>query len=91
MSHAQCGEDQKLKIDTLVLTDIPRNLQGHTNKQNHVSVLFSKQDAYTLKELEVSSDNLHTERNEVALLSGNLFPSLIILCCYGPRHSSVTY
>ena len=33
MSHAQCGEDQKLKIDILVLTDIPRNLQGHTNKQ----------------------------------------------------------
>ena len=50
MSHAQCGEDQKLKIDILVLTDIPRNLQGHTNKQNYVSVLFTKQHAYTLKE-----------------------------------------
>ena len=50
MGHAQCGEDQKLKIDILVLTDIPRNLQGHTNKQNYVSVLFTKQHAYTLKE-----------------------------------------
>ena len=50
MSHAQCGEDQKLKIDILVLTDIPRNLQGHTNKQNYVSVLFTKQHAYTLEE-----------------------------------------
>ena len=89
MSHAQCGEDQKLKIDTLVLTDIPRSLQGHTNKQKYVPVLFTKQHSERI--LAVSSDNLHTERNELALLSGNLFPSLITLCCYGPRHSSVTY
>ena len=50
MSHAQYGEDQKLKIDTLVFTDIPRSLQGHTNKQKYVAVLSTKQHAYTLKE-----------------------------------------
>ena len=91
MSHAQCGEDQKLKIDILVLKDIPRNLHGHTNKQNCFGVIYKTTRIHSERILEVSSDNLHTERNELALLSGNLFPSLIISCCYGPRHSPVTY
>ena len=33
--------------------------------------------------LIVSPEIVHTERDEVASLSTNLFPSLMILCCYG--------
>ena len=77
----------KLKIDTLVLTDIPRSLQGRTNKQKYVSVLFTKQHAYTLNEFLQFLLIICTERNELALLSAKLFPSLIILCCYGPQYS----
>ena len=77
----------KLKIDTLVLTDIPRCLQGHTNKQKYVSGVIYKQHAYTLKEFLQFLLIICTERNKLALLSGKLFPSLIILCCYGPQYS----
>ena len=79
MSHAQCGKDQKLKIDTLVFTDIPRSLQGHRIKQKYVSTLFYEtRRIHPERILAFPSDNLHTERNELALLSGNFFPSLII-------------
>ena len=48
--HEPRTEWRRSKIKNWHSTDIPRYLQGHTNKQNHVSVLFSKQDAYTPKE-----------------------------------------
>ena len=35
--------------------------------------------------LAVSPEIKHTERGELALLSANLFPSLMMLSCYGPQ------
>ena len=35
--------------------------------------------------LAVSPEIKHTERGELALLSANLLPSLMMLSCYGPQ------
>ena len=52
MNCAQCGEDQnkRIKFGTLVITDISRGLKGHLNELQYVTVLFTKQHAYILKE-----------------------------------------
>ena len=54
----------------------------HQQAKPCFGVIFKTGRIHSERILKVSFDNLHTERNELALLSGNLFPSLIISCCY---------
>ena len=54
-----------------------RRLKGPTNKSKYVTVLFTKTARiHSERILAVSLEILHTERDELALLSTNLFPFL---------------
>ena len=76
----------KNKFGTLVIRDISRRLKEPTNKLKYVTVLFTKTTCiHSERIFAFSPEILHTERDELALLSKNLFPSLMILRCYGPQ------
>ena len=49
------------------------------------SVLCKATCIYSERILTVSPEILQTERDELDLLSKKLFPSLMILRCYGPQ------
>ena len=61
-----------------------------THKQVEIrySVLYKATCIHSERILIVSPEILHTERDEQALLSTNLFSSLKILHCYGPQRFS---
>ena len=83
---AQYGEDQNQRTSHLVIRDILRRLKGPTNRSKYVTVLFTKTTRiHSERILAVSPEILHTERDELALLSTNLSPSSMILRCYGPQ------
>ena len=75
MTHAILPK-KRIKFSTLVIRDILRRLKGPTNKSKYVTVLFTKSTRiHSERILAVSPEILHTERDELALLSTNLSPS----------------
>ena len=62
-----------------VIRDILRRLKGPTNKSKYVTVLFTKtKRIHFEKILAVSPEILHTERDELALLSTNVLRDVIV-------------